>query len=162
MKRLLTLDLQDYSDDMPVYVKHTVRAIIRRDGLIAMQQSSTGEYKIPGGVLEEGESHIQALVREVLEETGLTVKTDSVKEIGEVLELRRDLFDASMKYECHTYFYECDVEEGLCKVHMTESEIEKGFRPVWATPEDIVSTNRKIGEPVCCERDTTFIELFTK
>ena len=48
MERLLTLDIKDYTDDMPVFEKHTVRAIIMRDGKMSMQLSSRGEYKIPG------------------------------------------------------------------------------------------------------------------
>ena len=46
---LLTLDEKDYTDDMPVFEKHTVRAIIEKDGKYSMQRSRKGEYKIPGG-----------------------------------------------------------------------------------------------------------------
>ena len=52
MERLLTLDLKDYTDDMPVFEKYTVRAIIMRDGRLSMQLSGRGEYKIPGGGVE--------------------------------------------------------------------------------------------------------------
>lgn len=162
MKRLLTIDAADYTDDMTVYVKHTVRAIIEKDGKYAMQQSGAGEYKIPGGGVENGESHEETLEREVLEETGLIVRKDSIREIGEILELRRDIFEANVKYECHTYFYYCDVEDKVCDVCMTESEIEKGFHPVWAAAEDIVATNRRIGDAVTSNRDTTFMELLMK
>ena len=141
MKRLLTIDAADYTDDMPVYVKHTVRAIIEKDGKYAMQQSGTGEYKIPGGGVENGESHEETLEREVLEETG------------------RDIFETNVKYECHTYFYYCDVEDKICDVCMTESEIEKGFHPVWAAAEDIIAANRRIGDAVTSNRDTSFMEL---
>ena len=41
MKRLLTLDLKDYTDEMPLFEKHTVRAIILRDGRLLMQRSDT-------------------------------------------------------------------------------------------------------------------------
>lgn len=68
-----------------------MRAIICRDGRYAMQQNRDGIYKIPGGGVENNESLLDTLCRETLEETGLVVIRDSVREIGDVLELRRDL-----------------------------------------------------------------------
>lgn len=159
MKRLLTIDAANYTDDMVLFEKHTVRAIIEKDGKYSMQQSGTGEYKIPGGGVEKGESHIETIKREVLEETGLIVKENSIREIGEILELRKDIFDDKVKYVCHSYFYFCDVEDEMGEVCMTQSEIDKGFHPVWATAREIVETNRKIGETVVSDRDTAFIEL---
>lgn len=159
MKRLLTLDSQNYTDEMPVFEKHTVRAVIIRDGLIAMQQSGTGEYKIPGGGVENGESREETLIREVREETGLLVMPETIKEIGEILELREDLFTPGIKYICHSYFYLCDAREETVETEMTESEIMKGFHPVWASFEEIVRTNERVGQAVCSERDTSFIRL---
>ena len=46
MKKLLVLDYKNYTEDLPVYEKNTVRAIIMKDGKLAMQQRRTGEYKI--------------------------------------------------------------------------------------------------------------------
>lgn len=91
MRRLFVLDSKDYDDTHSVTVKNTVRAIICRDGRYAMQQNRDGIYKIPGGGVENNESLLDTLCRETLEETGLVVIRDSVREIGDVLELRRDL-----------------------------------------------------------------------
>lgn len=159
MKRLLTLDAKDYTDDLTVVEKYTVRAIICKDGLYAMQQSGAGEYKIPGGGMEGDESYIETLKREVLEETGLVVIPESVKEIGEILEVRRDIFDKSVKYINHTYFFYCDVKDEEHEVCMTKSEIEKGFHPVWVSAKEIIDTNRQIANKVTSERDTSFMEL---
>ena len=82
MKKLLVIDYKDYTEDMPVFEKHTVRAVILRDGMLAMQKSRYGEFKMLGGVVEDGESHLETLMREVEEEAGLLVRPDSVKEIG--------------------------------------------------------------------------------
>lgn len=104
MRRLFVLDSKDYDDTHSVTVKNTVRAIICRDGRYAMQQNRDGIYKIPGGGVENNESLLDTLCRETLEETGLVVIRDSVREIGDVLELRRDLFEEDNKYECRTFF----------------------------------------------------------
>jgi len=42
--------------------------------LLVMQRADSGEWDLPGGALELGETLAQALVREVAEETGLAVK----------------------------------------------------------------------------------------
>ena len=41
MRRLLTLDQGDYTDDMPVFEKLVVRALIGREGCLAMQESES-------------------------------------------------------------------------------------------------------------------------
>ena len=159
MKRLLTLDLENYTDDMPVTEKHTVRAVILRDGRMAMQRSGKGEYKIPGGGVEDGESHLQTLLREVREETGLLVRPDTVREIGEIVEMREDVFCPRQKYVCYSYFYFCGVEDETVATHMTDSEIAKGFHPVWETPEEIVRVNDALLLQPWQNRDTEFIRL---
>ena len=159
MERLLTLDLKDYTDDMPVFEKHTVRAIIMRDGRLSMQLSGRGEYKIPGGGVEGDESHVVALQREVREETGLIILPESVREIGEILELREDVFSKGTKYICHSYFYFCDVEDRTVETQMTDSEIAKGFHPIWEYPEVICRVNDAIQTEPWQKRDTEFVRM---
>lgn len=162
MKRLLTLDLKNYTDDMPVVEKHTVRAVILRDGMLAMQQSGKGEYKMPGGGVEGGESHADTLIREVREEMGLLVIPSSIVEIGEILELREDVFSKGNKYICHSYFYFCSVEEKEVPTEMTPSEIQKGFHPVWQTPAEICRINDELQKQEWMKRDTEFIRLLAE
>lgn len=159
MKRLLTLDLKNYTDDMPVFEKSAVRAIIFRDGKMAMQQSGKGEYKIPGGGIEVGESQIETLIRETREETGLIVIPSSIQEIGEILELREDVFKPGQKYVCHSYFYFCNIEDETVDTEMTASEIAKGFHPVWEYPEVICEANDKIQNSLWQKRDTEFVRM---
>ncbi len=160
MKRLLTLDLKDYTDEMPVFEKHTVRAIILRDGKMSMQLSGIGEYKIPGGGVEGGEDCAVALEREVREETGLLIIPESIEEIGEILEMREDVFNRGVKYICHSYFYFCDVFPETVSTQMTESEVAKGFHPVWEYPEVICRVNDAIQTQAWQKRDTEFVRLF--
>lgn len=159
MKRLLTLDLKDYTDDMPVFEKVTVRAVILREGRMAMQISGIGEYKIPGGGVENGEDYETTLLREVREETGLLVIPGSVREIGEILELRQDVMKPGVKYICHSYFYFCDVRDETVETEMTSSEIAKGFRPVWEYPEEIIRVNDAVQTEEWQKRDTEFVRL---
>ena len=82
MELLKKFDAQNYKDTTSVFEKYTIRGIIVRDGKIAMQCSSDGEYKIPGGGMEAGETYVEALAREVKEETGLFIIPEKAVELG--------------------------------------------------------------------------------
>ena len=53
---LLTLDKKDYEEGMPVFEKYSTRGVIIRDGKIATQHGSAGDYKILGGVWNRARS----------------------------------------------------------------------------------------------------------
>lgn len=162
MKRLLFLDTKDYTDEMQVYEKHTVRAIICRGDKIAMQQSKAGIFKILGGVVENGEEHVETLVREVEEEGGLIVKRDTVKPLGYIEERRRDVFDSEKIYVCYTYFYSCEAEDYEVSLKLTASEMARGYRLVWAAPEHILEENTALIKETWRMRDTEFIRMLAE
>jgi ADP-ribose pyrophosphatase YjhB (NUDIX family) len=58
-------------------IRPTVSAVIfdRKGRLLLQQRSDGGQWGLPGGSMEIGESATQAVVREVKEETGLDVRT---------------------------------------------------------------------------------------
>lgn len=156
MKTLFVMDEKDYTDEMPVIEKTTVRAVIERDGKFAMQKSKYGEYKIPGGAPDEGETFTEALVREVREETGLLVDVSSITEIGSTLEMREDALKKGKKFVRHTYFYRCAASDTVGETNMTRSEIELGFTLVWATIDEIIDGNREALREKWNIRDTEF------
>jgi 8-oxo-dGTP pyrophosphatase MutT (NUDIX family) len=159
MKLLKVYDSQNYTDDMPVFEKYSVRGVIVRDGKIATQMGAAGDYKILGGGVEPGEDFSDALLREVQEESGLLIKKETIREVGEILEMREDIFTRGLKYVCHSCFYLCDAREELGETHMTESEIAKGYHLVWATPEEIITGNRAFMDEPWIRRDTDFIKM---
>ena len=57
--------------------KHIVSAaalITREDGRVIVLKNARGEWEFPGGQVEEGETIVQGLLREIAEETGVQVK----------------------------------------------------------------------------------------
>ena len=162
MQTIFVLDEKDYEEDMPVFERFGVRAVIQRDGLFAMQQSSTGEYKIPGGGIDEGETLEQALAREVREETGLVIRPETMVELGEILDVHRDIFDGNSKYVAHSLHYSCEVEDELVETSMTESEIAKGFHLTWVDIDTVIETNERLMTEKWQLRDTKFLKWYKK
>jgi 8-oxo-dGTP diphosphatase len=69
----------------PTSTNHTagVGAFIRdKNDILVIMDKRYMTYKLPGGYIESNENISQALVREVLEETGIEVKLESIVSIG--------------------------------------------------------------------------------
>lgn len=163
MRLLLTLDEHNYTEDMPVYERYNVRAIIQDGTLFAMERSRIGEYKFSGGTVDAGESFEQALCREVLEETGLFVIPESIQPVGEIIEKRLDRFELNTIYLCHSLYYTCSIEPNrMVEETPCESEREQGYHLAWAEAEEIIRANRQFSKKKWIARDTRFLEMWIK
>src|SRR5260221_646569 len=73
-----------------------------------------GQWSIPGGALELGESLTEGVARELLEETGVAVE---VKEVVEVLSRVLRLPDGRVKYHYVLIDYLCRASPGANDPH---------------------------------------------
>jgi 8-oxo-dGTP diphosphatase len=104
-------------------------AILPRDGavLITYQEAPTPELQLPGGGVDPGESPVQALHREVYEETGWKIAPP--RRVG--------------AYRRFTYMPEYDKwAEKICLIYVARPTVrmgpplEPGHQAVWTSPED--------------------------
>jgi len=109
-----------------------VGAVIVENGRALVVRRATeplkGEWSIPGGVVELGETLRQAAVREAKEETGLEV------EAGEVLEvIDRIMPDPQQKIQYHYVLVDflCRRISGEARSGADASELR------WITPEEL-------------------------
>jgi 8-oxo-dGTP diphosphatase len=61
-----------------------VSAVVRNDAgqILVARRSDTGRWSLPAGVIDPGEQPADAVVREVLEETGIHVEIERVGGVG--------------------------------------------------------------------------------
>ena len=77
------------------------------------QEPLKGEWSLPGGALELGETLQQGVVREVLEETGLTVVPDAIVEVLD--RITQDDLSGRIRYHYVLVDFICHVASGtLC------------------------------------------------
>lgn len=137
------MDKRDYTPDMPHFRRPSVRAVIIKDGMVAMVYSRKFDYyKFPGGGIEKDESHTETLLREVREETGLIVIPDTVREYGSVLRIQRSCVDENVVFEQENFYYFCETEEGCGKQSLDEYENEEGFTLEFVSPVHAIEVNR--------------------
>jgi len=111
-----------------------VGAVIIHDNRVLLVRRANpplqGEWSIPGGLVETGETTRDAIVREVLEETGLQVE---VTELVEVFE--RILRDEQSRVQYHYVLldYQCRVRDGAAQAGSDVSEL------LWATMGELES-----------------------
>lgn len=128
MRTLFDLDLKNYDECTHTYIRNSARSIIIKDGLIAMVHSLKYDYyKFPGGGIENGESETDALIRETLEEAGLTIIRDTIKEYGMVRRIQKSLDDETECFIQDNFYYICDTEEDISSQKLDDYESKERF-----------------------------------
>ena len=127
--------------------RESVRGILMDpDGTLHMVTST--QYRdccFPGGGIEEGENHIDALIREVMEETGYAVDPASVQPFGRVDQFLHNGFFGVDEMHLVNYFYLCRGTKAADPTP-TESEISEGAAPVSVTLEEALAMNRALAD----------------
>ena len=164
MRRLFTLDRRDYDPAWPRRRRPSVRAIIVRDGLVALVHSLKYDYyKFPGGGIEPGESPLEALSREVAEEAGLRIRPETVRPFGSALRVERFGAARDEVFEQENEYYLCEAEEDAGGQRLDDYEADERFTPEFVAADVAIHVNRAGAHgpksPLMVERETRVLEL---
>lgn len=148
---LVNLDWQNYEPDWDVISRKAVRGIIRdEDGnYMLMQSKKYGEFKFPGGGMEEDEDERETLIREVLEETGYTVLPESIKYFGETIEKKKSFLEENTLFEQRSVYYFCQIENvKAVQQALTDNELKLGLELKMVDINEAIAQNKKVKETV--------------
>ena len=164
MRLLFVMDRKDYEHCTRCFVRNSARSIIIRDGKIAMIHSLKYDYyKFPGGGIENGENHVEAMIRETREEAGLVVRPETVREYGYVRRIQRSDRDASECFIQDNFYYLCEAENDSVSQDLDEYEAKESYRLEYVDPETAIRKNRSVKDSpyngLMFEREARILEL---
>ena len=164
MKLLTTIYRHENVDiEGKTFFREAVRGIIFRDAittitpgpspingrgasereLLMIYSPINGDYKFPGGGIEAGEPHEEALRREIHEESGATL-TQVTGGVGKTIEYANAFDDDFDTYKQVSYYYFCEINGEIGNLDLDDYEEELGFRPVWVDIETALETNKRV------------------
>ncbi len=144
MRVIEDFDSKNYEMCTSTFHREAVRAIIIKDKKFALIKGEVfGEYKFPGGGKEEGESNIDTLIRETLEETGLTIMPDSIKPYGMALEKRRSVLNPDDLFQMESYYYLCEVYDHIQETKLDDYELHYGYQLSFAFIDEAIFANEE-------------------
>lgn len=125
--------------------REAVRAIILNQNKVLLVHSNKGDYKFPGGGLEDNETHLQGLVREVREETGY-VNCYVYNKLGLIYEKKVDDDDDNTLFQMTSHYYLCELNGTRMIAQQLEAyESELQFTPKWVLIDEAIKQNENLG-----------------
>ena len=128
----------------------TVAAIAEKDGkFLIVEEMVDGQrvYNQPAGHLDSGESLVEAVIRETLEETAWTFQPEALVGI--------QLWRHPVHSESYLRFSFC----GSCYEHRKNQELDHGIeRAVWLGRVQLVDNNHKLRSPMVLRSIDDYLE----
>jgi ADP-ribose pyrophosphatase YjhB (NUDIX family) len=151
-------DINEKANKVEKYrLRKAARAIILdKDKIALMKVSKRGYHKLPGGGIDENEKILEALEREIMEETGCIAEVQ--KELGIIIEHRTRLELLHINY-C----YIANLVNKNTSPNLTEEEKEEGFELIWVTLQEAINilhkdSPKEYTEKFIVHRDKIFLE----
>ena len=109
--------------------------VIRTKGLLINENNeilvvySNKTYHFPGGHLEEGESLLECLSREIKEETGIDLKIEELDPFEKITHYNKNYHNSGKNRESAVYYYvvNTDKDYDISNQSLTDDEIEGNF-----------------------------------
>ena len=145
MRLLFEMDKRDYDKCTHSSVRDSARSIIIKGERIALIYSAKyNYYKFPGGVIENRETPVDAMIRKTREEAGLIVLPDTVKEYGYVRRIQRSDRDETELFIQNNYYYLCEAADEVVSPDLDVYEATEAFTLKYVEPDVAIRKNRHV------------------
>lgn len=165
MRTLVDLDRHpNVPHEGKIICREAVRAVILRGhDLLLVHSKVNGDYKFPGGGIEEDEDQESALIREVVEESGGRI-TSKPRPFGKVHEFDFPIEKEFTSFCMTSYYYLCEVDPVLGAQRLDIYEARLGFIPEWVNIDKAIENNQALltsGTKIerWVERETRVLEI---
>ena len=128
----------DYEENVEYKTRvNKVRAIlINKQGNILLVKYA-GLYMLPGGRIDEGETELQALKREIREETGIEISIDNIEPYLEIEAYNKNFYTRVENREINritnTKFYIVNTDQEISDENRNLTEYEKLIDEIFET-----------------------------
>ena len=129
MKQIIDNKYNISESDITEIVKRVKVLIINSNNEILLGYSNKC-YQFPGGHVENGESLIDALNREILEETGIVLNMNNISPFASAFRYYKDYPSINQNRKNEIYYYEIRTDEtpNLENTFYTEDEKDGNFK----------------------------------
>lgn len=128
MKQLITNKYNLTDSDMTEVVKRVKVLLVNSNNDVLLGYSHNN-YQFPGGHVEENETLVQAVNREVLEETGIELNITNIEPFSCAIGYYKDWPAEEKNRKIEIYYYEVKTDEkpNLENTEYTENEKDGNF-----------------------------------
>lgn len=128
MKQLITNKYNLTDSDMTEVVKRVKVLLVNSNNDVLLGYSHNN-YQFPGGHVEENETLVQAVNREVLEETGIELNITNIEPFACAIGYYKDWPAEGKNRKIEIYYYEVKTDEkpNLENTEYTENEKDGNF-----------------------------------
>ena len=130
----------DYSKILGIRAGVSAVIFDRRGRLLLQQRSDGGQWGLPGGGVEIGETIAEAVVREVLEETGLTVRPRRIVGVYSQPALQVVRYPDGNVWHYISTCFECSVQGGTLTT--CDETLALDYFPLGRLPDTLLPNHR--------------------
>lgn len=147
MKQLITNKYNLTDSDMTEVVKRVKVLLVNSNNDVLLGYSHNN-YQFPGGHVEENETLVQAVNREVLEETGIELKITNIEPFACAIGYYKDWPAEGKNRKIEIYYYEVKTDEkpNLENTEYTENEKDGNFELRYIPLSDVENVLRANAE----------------
>ncbi|CAN7530472.1 NUDIX hydrolase [Duganella sp. LjRoot269] len=124
--------------------RHAARAIVLHGReILLLYTKRYDDYSLPGGGVDAGESMVDALHRELQEETG-AAQVSVIRPLGYIDEYRPPRKEGYDVMFMRSHFFLCKADRVLGNTQPEHYEIANGMTPIWIDINQAIAHNEQV------------------